>query len=285
LTSCKAMVARKNPQFSKDTREMNPFQQLMHNAGSEPAVGTWVMSASPLIAEAIGCAGYDWAVLDMEHTPIDLNTLVHMLQAVAGTKMLAVVRVPWNDTVTIKRVLDAGAQTLLIPFVQNAEEARAAVAATRYPPEGIRGMAGMSRASRFGTVPHYLTTANRSIGVIVQLETPDAIARTDEIAATEGVDALFVGPGDLSATMGHVGQLTHPEVLALTQQAVDRVKALGKPIGTVAGTPEIVARYREMGFDFVAIASDLGLLMRSAQAALATIRNEVPAQPKMQGAY
>ncbi|MFT3814360.1 MAG: HpcH/HpaI aldolase/citrate lyase family protein [Acidovorax sp.] len=264
---------------------MNSFQQLLARAGGEPPVGTWVMSASPLVAEAVGCAGYDWGVVDMEHTPIDLMTLVHMLQAVAGTKMLPVVRVPWNDTVGLKRVLDAGAQTLLIPFVQDADEARAAVAACRYPPEGIRGMAGMSRASRFGTAPHYLTTANQGISVIVQLETPAAIERVDEIAAIDGVDALFVGPGDLSATMGHVGQLTHPDVLALTRQVVARAKALGKPIGTVGGTPEVVALYREMGFDFVAIASDLGFLMRAAQAALGTIRQTPHTPSAPQGAY
>ncbi|CAN5865004.1 2-dehydro-3-deoxyglucarate aldolase [soil metagenome] len=265
---------------------MNPFQKLMASAGPTPPVGTWIMSASPLVAEAVGCAGFDWGVVDMEHTPIDLMNLVHVLQALAGTRLVPVVRVPWNDTVFIKRVLDAGAQTLLIPFVQNAEEARAAAAACRYPPDGTRGMAGMSRASRFGTAPNYLTTANQGIHVIVQLETAEAIARVDEIAAVEGVDALFVGPGDLSATMGHVGQLTHPDVLELTRRAVQRAKAAGKPIGTVGGTPEVVAQYRDIGFDFIAIASDLGLLMRSAQAALdACRRNSSPKAQPIQGAY
>ena len=265
---------------------MNPFNQLLAAAGSQPPVGTWIMSASPLVAEAVGCAGFEWGVVDMEHTPIDLMNLVHMLQALAGTRLVPVVRVPWNDTVGMKRVLDAGAQTLLVPFVQNAAEARAAVAATRYPPDGIRGMAGMSRASRFGTAPNYLTTANRDICVIVQLETADAIARVDEIAAVEGIDALFVGPGDLSATMGHVGQLTHPDVIAITRQVVQRAKALGKPIGTVGGTPEVVAQYREIGFDFVAIASDLGLLMRAAQAAVAAVRTDAaPKGTPIQGAY
>lgn len=265
---------------------MNPFQQLLSKAGAAPPVGTWIMSASPLVAEAVGCAGFDWGVVDMEHTPIDLMNLVHLLQALAGTRLVPVVRVPWNDTVCFKRVLDAGAQTLLVPFVQNADEARAAVAATRYPPEGIRGMAGMSRASRFGTTADYLTTANRGISVILQLETAEAIANIDAIAAVSGVDALFVGPGDLSATMGHVGQLTHPEVIALTRQAVQRAKALGMPIGTVGGTPEVVAQYREIGFDFIAIASDLGLLMRSAQAALSAVRQGSAARPAtVQGAY
>jgi len=251
---------------------MSAFKQLLQSAGAHPPIGTWIMSASPIIAEAMGHAGFDWGVVDMEHTPLDMMEIVHMLQALSATRLLPIVRVPWNDTVTIKRVLDAGATTLLVPFVQNADEAHAAVAATRYPPEGRRGMAGMSRASKFGTTPNYLTTANRQMGVIVQLETAAAIDRMEQIAGVDGVDALFIGPGDLSATMGHVGQLTHPEVLALTAQAVQRAKALGVPIGTVGGTAEVVAQYRAMGFDFVAIASDLGLLMRSAQAMLAALK-------------
>ncbi|UUZ66800.1 aldolase/citrate lyase family protein [Polaromonas sp. P2-4] len=252
---------------------MNEFKQQLKNAGDHTPIGTWIMSASPIVGEAMGYAGFDWGVVDMEHTPLDMMEIVHMLQALSATKLVPVVRVPWNDTVSIKRVLDAGATTLLVPFIQNADEARAAVAATRYPPAGRRGMAGMSRASKFGTTPNYLTTANQQMAVVVQLETAEAIGQLEDIARVDGVDALFIGPGDLSATMGYVGQLTHPEVLALTAQAVARAKALGMPIGTVGGTPEVVARYRAMGFDFVAIASDLGLLMRSAQAALATLRN------------
>ena len=265
---------------------MNPFRQLLASAGANPPVGTWIMSASPIVAEAMGCAGFDWGVIDMEHTPLDMMEVVHILQALSATRLVPVVRVPWNDTINIKRVLDAGAETLLVPFVQNADEARAAVAATRYPPEGIRGMAGMSRASRFGTAPNYLTTANTKVSVVVQLETAAAIDRLEDIARVEGIDALFIGPGDLSATMGYVGQLTHPAVISLTTQAVHRAKALGKPIGTVGGTPEIVAQYRAIGFDFVAIASDLGLLMRAAQGALNAVRAQgTPSAPAIEGGY
>jgi 2-keto-3-deoxy-L-rhamnonate aldolase RhmA len=224
------------------------------------------------VAEAIGSAGFDWGVLDMEHTPLDLMDLVHLLQAVGNTKMVPVVRVPWNDTVFVKRVLDAGAHTLLFPFVQNAEEARQAIAATRYAPEGVRGMAGMSRASRFGTVPDFFKTANKMVGAVVQLETPQAIAALEEIAAVPGVDALFVGPGDLSGAMGRVGELTHPDVMHLMTDAARRARASGMPIGTVGGTPEVVTRYRAAGYDFVAVASDLGLLMRGAQAAVQALR-------------
>jgi 2-keto-3-deoxy-L-rhamnonate aldolase RhmA len=252
---------------------MNAFRQLLRARGHKSPVGTWIMSASPIVAEAVGHAGFDWGVLDMEHTPLDLMTLVHLLQAVGNTKMVPVVRVPWNDMVTVKRVLDAGAETLLFPFIQNAEEARRAVAATRYPPEGVRGMAAMGRASRFGTMPDFFKAANQTVGVLVQLETPQAIARLEEIAAVPGVDALFVGPGDLSGSMGHVGNLTHPEVMAAMSDAAQRARALGKPIGTVGGNPEVVTRYRAAGYDYVAIASDLGLLMRGAQAAVQALRH------------
>jgi 2-keto-3-deoxy-L-rhamnonate aldolase RhmA len=267
---------------------MHAFNQMLTAGGAQAPLGTWIMSASPIVAEAVGCAGFDWGVIDMEHTPLDLMDVVHLLQAVAGTKMLPILRVPWNDTVTVKRVLDAGAATLLFPFVQNAEEAHRAVAATRYPPEGVRGMAGMSRGSRFGTLPDYYKVANTQIGVIVQLETPAAVGQLEAIAGVAGVDAIFLGPADLSGAMGHVGQLTHPDVMTLMTDAVRRCKALGVPVGTVGGTPELVAQYRTIGFDFVAIASDLGFLMRGAQAALATLRG-APAQatgsPNTPGGY
>ncbi len=247
---------------------MNPFRQLIRASGSTAPLGTWVMSASPIVAEAIGHAGFHWGVLDMEHTPLDMMEVIHLLQAVANTKMVPVLRVPWNDSVTVKRVLDAGAQTLMFPFVQNPDEAARAVASTRYPPEGMRGLAGMSRGSKFGTIADYPKVANKSMGVIVQLETTQAIAQLEKVAAVPGVDALFLGPGDLSATMGHVGAITHPEVMAVMADAAQRCKAIGKPVGTVGGTPELVVQYRAMGYDYVAIASDLGLLMRGAQAAV-----------------
>jgi 2-keto-3-deoxy-L-rhamnonate aldolase RhmA len=252
---------------------MNPFRQLLLAHGSKAPIGTWIVSASPIVAEAVGTAGFDWGVLDMEHSPLDLTTLVQLLQAVGNTKMVPVVRVPWNDAVVVKRVLDAGAQTVLFPLIQNADEAARAVAATRYPPDGVRGIATMSRASRYGTVPDYVRTANALAGVVVQLESPLAVAHLEEIGAVPGVDALFVGPADLSGAMGHVGDATHPEVMALMGEAAERARAIGRPIGTIGGTPELVTRYRAMGYDYVAVASDLGLLMRGAQAAVQALRN------------
>jgi 2-keto-3-deoxy-L-rhamnonate aldolase RhmA len=252
---------------------MNAFCQLLRRPrGARAPIGTWVMSASPIVAEAVGCAGFDWGVLDMEHTPLDMMELVHLLQAVGNTKMVPVVRLPWNDPVIVKRALDAGAHTLLFPFIQDEHEAARAVAATRYPPEGVRGIAGMSRASRFGTTPDFLRSANRTMGVLVQLETPAALARLEAIAAVPGVDALFVGPNDLSAAMGRVGQPTHPEVMAALTDAARRARAAGICIGTVGSTPDEVTRGRAAGFDFVAISSDLGLLMRGALAAVSALR-------------
>ncbi len=251
----------------------NPFKALLARQdlpGGYP-VGSWVMSASPVVAEAVGCAGFDWAVLDMEHSPLDLMGLVGLLQAVAGTPMLPITRLPWNDAVVVKRVLDAGAQTLMFPFVQNAEEARQAVASAKYLPEGTRGMAAMSRASRFGTVKDYFKAANAAVSVIVQIETPQAMAQLEQIAAVDGVDALFFGPGDLSGAMGHVGQLQHPEVLALMADGARRCRQLGMPVGTVGGTVEAVNTYRRLGFDYVACASDLGLLMRSCAGVLSSL--------------
>lgn len=251
---------------------MNAFKQLLKSSGGHPPVGTWILSATPLLAEAIGCAGFDWGVVDMEHAPLDVPGVVAMLQAVASTKMLPVVRVPWNDAVVVKRVLDAGATTLMFPMIQNADEAKRAVAATRYPPEGTRGVAGMSRASRFGTAHHHLKTANQHVGVILQLETPAALQHLEAIARVTGVDALFVGPADLSAAMGHLGEAHHPAVIDQMGQAAQRCKALGMAIGTVGDNAELVAQYRAAGFDFVAIGSDLGLMMRGARSAIASLR-------------
>lgn len=251
---------------------MNAFLQLLRATGHNSPIGTWISSTNPIVAEALGHAGFDWGVVDMEHSPLDLMPMLQLLQALGNTRMVGVVRVPWNDAVTVKRVLDAGATTVLFPFVQNAEEAARAVAATRYPPQGVRGISGMSRATRFGTVPNYLATANEGIGVIVQLETPQALGQLEAIAAVDGVNALFIGPADLSASMGHIGEFTHPAVMQAVADAVRRCKAVGIPVGTVGATPEVVTQYRAMGFDYLAISSDMGLLMSGARAAVRALR-------------
>lgn len=239
---------------------------------TRPMLGVWAMSGSPVAAEALGCAGYDFLVLDMEHGPNDVPRTLGLLQAVAGTPAAPVVRLPWNDAVIVKQLLDCGAQTLMFPYIQSAEEARLAVAATRYPPEGVRGVAGMSRASRYGGVANYLRTAVEELCVIVQLETAEAVSRLAEIAHVPGVDSIFLGPSDFSASLGHLGDPDHPAV----QQAIGAVAAdcarAGKPAGILAPHASRAADYLQYGYGWAAVGSDLGLMMGGARRDLTALR-------------
>ncbi len=255
------------------TPSENRFKTWMQSREGAP-LGSWIMSASPIIAEAMGHAGYDWMLVDMEHSPLDLPHTTAILQALAGTPTEVVLRVPWNDPVMVKRVMDAGARSIMFPFIQSVEEARAAIAATRYPPQGTRGVAAMHRASRFGTAPDYLGSANDQVAVILQLETPEAVALMPKIAELDGVDAVFIGPGDLSASMGLLGQIGHKDVRAALAAAAAQARELGIACGIVGGDPATVRGYLEMGFSYVAIASDLALLMKSAREAAAGVRGE-----------
>jgi 2-dehydro-3-deoxyglucarate aldolase len=258
---------------------MDPFDNPFRNLLAQPQVplGTWLMSGAPSTAEAMGCIGFDWLVVDMEHVPIDYKDAYHILQAIAGTKAVPVIRLAWNDAVLVKRALDIGAQTLMFPFVQNAEEARKAVAATRYPAggepfPGTRGFAAMHRASRYTTAADYGKRANEGIFRMIQLETPAAIERLEEIAAVDGVDAIFMGPGDLSSAMGVIGNVAHPSVQAALKDAAERCRRIGKPIGTVGPTPEMVKDFIGYGYHFVAVASDMGMMMRQANQFFAALK-------------
>lgn len=251
-----------------------PINSFKHQlAATERIFGVWSMSGSPVLAEALGFAGFDFVVLDMEHAPTDAPRMLASLQAIAGTPTPSVVRLPWNDAIVVKQLLDMGAQTLMFPYVQSAEEARRAVASTRYPPEGIRGVAGMSRATRYGSVADYLPRAAEELCVIVQLETAAALARLDEIAAVEGVDSIFVGPNDLAADMGHIGKTDHPEVKAAIAQAAARCRKLGRPCGILAADVARANEYLGYGFTWVATGSDLGLMMAGARRNLDALRN------------
>lgn len=252
----------------------NRFKRWLAGEGPRPPLGTWLMAAAPATAEAMGYAGFDFLVVDMEHVPIEVSDLTHILRAIGCTPADAVVRLAWNDQVLIKRVLDAGAQTIMVPFVQTAEEARQAVSFAKYPPEGVRGVAAVHRGSRFGRATDYLKRANGEVAVIVQLETPDAIERLPEIAAVPGVDGLFVGPGDLSAAMGHIGNITHPDVQALIQNAAKAARAAGKPVGIVGPNPDMVRRFLDYGYDFAAVASDIAMMTGRASDWLGTLRGE-----------
>jgi 4-hydroxy-2-oxoheptanedioate aldolase len=265
----------------------NRFKSWMLRPPSPPPLGTWLMSGAPAIAEAMGCCGFDFLVVDMEHSPLDIADTISMLRAIAGTPAEPLVRVAWNDRVLVKRVLDGGARSIVFPFIQTAEEARAAVAATRYPPEGVRGVAAVHRGSRFGQVSDYLKTANDEIAVVIQLETPVAIERLAAIAAVPGVDSLFVGPADLAAAMGRIGEVGHAEVQALIASAARLAHAAGKPIGIIGGTPDMLGRFLSYGYDWVAVASDIAMMTGRAVEWLTAIKGveRRAAAPESPAAY
>ena len=252
----------------------DPLSNRFRNRLARPGtpLGTWLMSGTTSTAEALGRAGFDWLLVDQEHVPIGERDTLHILQAIAGTPAAAVVRLAANDPVLFKRALDLGAQTVMVPFVDSAEDARRAVAQAKYPPEGTRGFAAVLRASGYGTAKDYGKRANESVFTIIQLETPRAVAALEEIAAVKGVDALFLGPGDLSANMGHIGNIMHPEVQAVIADVAARCKKLGIPCGIVGPTPEVVSNFAALGYAFVAVASDLAMMMRQATAFIEAVQ-------------
>ena len=242
----------------------NAFKQAL--AKCERQIGLWSGLASPIVAEIVAGAGFDWVVVDGEHAPNDIPSLLAQLQAMRGSATEAAFRVPWNEMVIIKRALDVGARTLVIPWVQSAEEARRAVAATRYPPLGIRGTAVAMRATEYGRTQGYHGNAHLDTCVLVQLETRAALREIEEIASVDGVDGLFIGPSDLAADMGHLGNPKHPDVRSAIQDAAQRIRATGKSAGTLTGDPDDVERLIEMGFNFTAVGTDIGILARGAEA-------------------
>ncbi|OZI37472.1 2-dehydro-3-deoxyglucarate aldolase [Bordetella genomosp. 10] len=252
---------------------VNPFRQRLARPGVP--LGTWLMSGATSTAEAMGRAGFDWLLVDLEHVPMDQKDTLHTLQAIAGTSACAIARLPANDAVCVKRALDLGAGTLMFPFIDTPEQAAQAVANAKYPPQGTRGFAAVHRASGYGTATGYGARANDSVFTIIQLETPRAVSNLEAMAAVPGVDAFFLGPGDLSANMGHIGNITHPDVLAVIEDVAKRCQALGKPCGIVGPTPEIVRQFLALGYRFVAVASDMGMMMRQATAFIQAIQPDL----------
>ncbi|MDB5591543.1 HpcH/HpaI aldolase/citrate lyase family protein [Enterovirga sp.] len=244
--------------------QRNAFKAALGEGRTQ--IGLWSSLCSNIVAEILRDSGFDWILLDTEHSPNELPGLISQMQALAGGSATPIVRPAWNDPVLIKRILDAGAPALLIPFVQNAAEARAAVAATRYPPDGIRGITTSGRAARFGRVQNYLKTAADEICLLVQVETGPALAALEEIASVQGVDGVFIGPSDLAASLGHLGNAAHPEVQDAMRDAVTRLTKLGKPAGILTSNDAEARRYLEWGYRFVAVGSDLGVLARNADA-------------------
>ena len=242
----------------------NAFKHAI--AAGELQIGLWCSLCSNITAEIVSHSGFDWLLLDTEHSPNELPDVLSQLQAVQTGTASAIVRPAWNDIVLIKRFLDIGAQTLLIPFVQNPDEARRAVEAVRYPPGGIRGITGSGRASRYGRVKDYLKNASQEICLLVQVETRSALDQIEAIASVDGIDGVFIGPNDLSASFGHIGNWGHPEVQAALEDAVRRLKKIGKPAGILTPNEEEAKRFIQWGYIFVAVGADLGLLARGADA-------------------
>lgn len=234
--------------------------------------GFWLSLASPVTSEALSLVGFDWLLFDTEHAPVDIGGVQPLLQAAAVGTAAAIVRPAWNDKVLIKRVLDIGAQTILIPFVQSAEEAALAVSASRYPPQGVRGVAGGTRASRYGLTSDYFAVANEEICVLVQIETAEALSRLEEIAAVDGVDGIFIGPSDLAASLGHLGNPGHQDVQAALEDACKRILAAGKAPGILATNATDALKYISWGYRFVSGAVDSSVLLKGAQAVLTEMK-------------
>ena len=250
-----------------------PINQLKRALrDGRPQIGLWSMLSSHITVEVIAGSGFDWLLLDTEHSPNELPMVQSQLQAMIGGTASAVVRVVWNDAVVFKRLLDIGVQSFLVPFVQNADEARRAVAATRYPPLGIRGVAAAHRANRYGRVKDYAKRANDEICVIVQLETRVALGNLEAIAAVDGVDALFIGPSDLAADLGHIGDNAHPDVRATIDDTIGRIRKTGKAAGILAPVEADARHWLEVGARFVAVGSDVGVLARQSEALAAKFK-------------
>ncbi len=242
----------------------NALKRAIRDGKSQ--IGLWSSLSSNYTVEVIAGAGFDWILLDTEHSPNDLESVLQQAQAAAAYPVSTVARVPWNDMVTIKRFLDIGIQTLLIPYVCSVAEAKDAVRYTRYPPAGVRGVAGSTRATRFGRVKDYVKKVEEQICVLVQVETKSALDQLEVICAVDGVDGVFIGPADLSNSFGYFGNWNHPEMEAAFKDAGSRIRSTGKAAGFLTANEEEAKKLIGWGFNFMAVGSDLGLLTRNADA-------------------
>ncbi|RWZ52670.1 2-dehydro-3-deoxyglucarate aldolase [Labedella phragmitis] len=237
------------------------------DASPRPLAGMWVSSGSPLVAEICAGSGLDWLLVDMEHSPNGLESVLAQLHAVAAYPVTPVVRVPSGDPVGLKQVLDLGAQNILVPMVSTADDARAVVEAVHYPPRGRRGVgSALARSARWNRVDGYLENAAEHVSLLVQVETAEAVENAAAIAAVDGIDGVFVGPSDLSASMGLLGQQTHPDVTAAVLRAFEAVGSVGKSVGVNAFDPAAAQRYLEAGASFVLVGADVALLARGSEA-------------------
>lgn len=250
--------------------EANPFTQAIRSGKKQ--IGLWISLANPFAAEIVAPAGFDWVLLDMEHSPSELTSILGQLQVFSGYPTTAIVRPDWNDPVKVKRLLDIGAPGLLFPMVQNADEAESAVAASRYPPRGVRGVGATTRGNRFGRVDDYFLKVEDETALLVQVETRAALAQAGAIGAVGGVDGVFFGPADIAADMGLLGQPMAPAVWEAIWPVARALMAKGVPVGTLVSDPAFATRLLNDGFTFVACGSDTGLLARGSDALLAQVR-------------
>jgi 4-hydroxy-2-oxoheptanedioate aldolase len=248
---------------------VNKFKRALKD--KKPQIGMWSSLSSHIVAEILANAGFDWVLLDTEHSPNELPMVQAQLHAMTGGTATPVVRPAWNDMVLIKRYLDIGAQSLLLPYVQSVEEAKDAVRYTRYPQGGVRGVAGSTRASGYGRIKDYLRRAQDEICLLVQVETRKAMANIEAIAETEGVDGVFIGPNDLSADLGHLGNWQHPDVWKVMEEAARQIRKAGKAPGILVGEAD-GQRCLDMGYLFVAVGADTGMLVRGADALAAKFK-------------
>lgn len=249
----------------------NRFKQAL--ARGETQIGLWLGLADPGSAELCATCGFDWLLIDGEHAPNELRTILATLQAIAPYPVRPVLRIPHGDATCIKQVLELGAQTLLVPMVESTDQARELVRAMRYPPAGVRGVgSGLARSSRWNAYPDYLHEANERQCLLVQVETAGALAQLQEIAAVEGVDGVFIGPADLAASMGHLGQPSHPEVRAAIEGAIATIRAVGKAPGILCVDEALARHYVGLGVRVVAVGVDTTLLAQAARALAARFR-------------
>ena len=249
----------------------NPFKRALKAGRAQ--IGLWSSLSSNYSVEVIAGAGFDWILLDMEHSPNDLESALAQLQAAAPYPSHPVVRVPWNDMVSIKRLLDIGAQSLLVPYVSTAAEARAAVSYMRYPPAGVRGVAGTTRATRFGRVKDYAKRAHEELCLLVQVETQAALDNIEAICAVDGVDGVFIGPADLHASLGYTGEIANPKVKPLIDEAIRRIRKCGKAPGIFTPNEVDAKHWLGCGGLFVAVGADVGILARGAEALAAKFKS------------
>ncbi len=235
-------------------------------AARRPLIGMWVCSGSPLVAEICAGSGLDWLLVDAEHSPNGLESLLAQLQAVHGYPVTPLVRPPVGDPVVIKQYLDLGVQNLLIPMVDTAEQAAAMVSAVEYPPRGIRGVgSALARGSRWNRIPDYLRTARETVSLYLQIESAEAVGNVEAIVSTPGVDGVFIGPSDLAASMGVLGEQDHPEVVAAVEHCLRVAAAASVKVGLNAFAPALAQRYLTAGADFILVGADVQLLARGSE--------------------